>query len=117
MKSDADATAAEFAALGRKSHVVLGDVSSRSDVQRIVDSHVEALGPLFAMVANAGICQVKPVLELTEEDIKRMFEFNVNCVFNSYQVAAKQMIKQTTPGRLIGCSRYENTANQDDVAY
>lgn len=46
------------------------------------------------MVANAGIAQVKPALELTESDIRKMFEVNVFGLFNCYQVAAKHMIAQ-----------------------
>ena len=57
------------------------------------------------MVANAGICQVKPAVELTEQDFDRMFKVNVYGVFNSYQESAKQLIKQGTGGRLIGCAR------------
>ena len=58
-------------------------------------------------IANAGIAQVKPLLELTEDDFKRMFEVNVYGVHNCYQAAAKQLIKQgnCTPdnmGKLIG---------------
>ena len=106
MDAEARATAKEIQALGRQAHVALGDVSIRSDVERIVASHVEALGSLYAIVANAGICQVKPALELTESDIARMFEVNVFGVFNCYQAAAKQMIREGTKGRLIGCARY-----------
>ena len=60
-------------------------------------------------VANAGIAQVKPLLDLTEEDFQRMFSVNVFGVQNCYAAAAKQMIKQgkCTPdhlGKLIGVS-------------
>lgn len=60
---------------------------------------------LLQRVANAGICQVKPALKVTEADMQKMFEVNVFGVFNCYQVAAKQMIEQGTKGRIIGCSR------------
>lgn len=105
MAAEANTTAEEISKLGRKSHVALGDVSSRADVESIVAQHIEHVGPLFAMIANAGICQVKPILDTTDEDVKRMFEVNVFGVFNCYQVAAKQLIKQGTPGRLIAASR------------
>ena len=62
------------------------------------------------MIANAGIAQVKPVLELTEDDVRRMFEVNVFGLFHSYRVAAKQMIKQGTPGKIIGCARFVSQA-------
>lgn len=56
------------------------------------------------MIANAGIAQVKPLLELTSEDVHRMFDINFHGVFNCYQAAAKQMIKQGTGGKLIGAA-------------
>lgn len=104
MSAEAEATAKEIAALGRKSFVALGDVSVRANVESIVAQHVENIGPLFTMIANAGICEVKSVLEVTEEDIRKMYDVNVFGVFNCYQVAAKQLIKQGTPGRLIAAS-------------
>lgn len=33
------------------------------------------------MVANAGIAQVKALLDLTEQDLKRMFEVNGKTIF------------------------------------
>ena len=42
----------------------------------MVKASVQELGPLNTMVANAGIAQVKPLLDLTEEDVRRMFEVN-----------------------------------------
>ena len=57
------------------------------------------------MVANAGIAQVKPLLDLTHADLRRMFEINVFGVFNSYGSAAKEMIKQGSGGKIIGAAR------------
>lgn len=56
------------------------------------------------MVANAGIAQVKSLLEMTEADIRKIFDVNVIGVFNCYQAAAKQMIKQDSGGKLIGAA-------------
>ena len=52
------------------------DVSNLSEVQNLVQASVSELGPLNTMVANAGIAQVKALLDLTEQDLKRMFEVN-----------------------------------------
>jgi NAD(P)-dependent dehydrogenase (short-subunit alcohol dehydrogenase family) len=105
MSDEAHATAKEIAAMGRKSFVALGDVSVKSNVESIVAQHVENVGPLWAMIANAGICQVGPAIDATEEEIRKMFEVNVFGVFYCYQVAAKQLIKQGTPGRLLAAAR------------
>ena len=57
------------------------------------------------MVANAGIAQVKALLDLSTEDWDRMFAVNVRSVFLCYKEAAKLMIKQGTGGKIIGaCS-------------
>lgn len=111
LRGPAEATANEITHLGRKSNVALGDVSKRDEVEQICQSHVEALGPLFCMVANAGIAQVKPALDLTEQDVRKMFEVNVFGLFNCYQVAAKHMIAQGTKGRILGASRYAFKVN------
>lgn len=60
----------------------------------MIEHSVSTLGPLHCFVANAGIAQVKPLLDLTEEDMERMFSVNVYGVHNCYSLAAKQFIKQ-----------------------
>ena len=72
----------------------LCDVSSLSAVTSMVKSSVSTLGPLHTMIANAGIAQVKPLLELSEADVQRMMDVNFFGVFNCYTAAAKQMIAQ-----------------------
>lgn len=83
----------------------IADVSKLEQVQEVVQTSVDNLGPLNTMVANAGIAQVKQLLDLTEEDVRRMFEVNVFGVFNCYSTAAKQMIKQGGGGKVIGAAR------------
>jgi NAD(P)-dependent dehydrogenase (short-subunit alcohol dehydrogenase family) len=91
--------------MGRKSCLAIGDVSSLAQVESMVQTSVEQLGPLTTMVANAGVHQIKSVLELTEEDFQKMFKVNVFGVYASYVTAAKQMIKQGSGGKLIGAAR------------
>jgi len=63
-------------------------------VEELVQKSVSALGPLTTMVANAGIAQCKAPLDITEDDMQRMFSINVFGVHNCYSCAARQMIKQ-----------------------
>jgi NAD(P)-dependent dehydrogenase (short-subunit alcohol dehydrogenase family) len=95
----------EVKALGRKSVPAVADVSKRDQVEKMVEISTNELGPLNTMVANAGIAQVKQILDLTEDDVRRMFEVNVFGIFNCYSAAAKQMIKQGDGGKLIGAAR------------
>lgn len=103
----AEAVAQEIRDMGQKSTVAIADVSRLSEVTHMIEHVVQELGPLTTMVANAGIAQVKPLLDLTEDDFERMFRVNVFGVQNCYQAAAKQIIKQGTatpesPAKLIG---------------
>lgn len=45
-------------------------MSKRPEVDNLVQKSVEALGNLDTMVANAGIAQVKALLDLTEDDVE-----------------------------------------------
>lgn len=96
---------------GEKSAVgVVADVTKPAEVQDMIKQSVDALGPLTIMVANAGIAQVQPILEISDEDAHKMFEVNFFGVWNCYTHAARQMIKQgavpedSTGYKIIGCA-------------
>lgn len=60
-------------------------------------------------IANAGIAQVKALLDLTEADFERMVAVNLTGVHNCYAEAARQMMDQGTcephaPGKIIGAA-------------
>lgn len=103
-KPGIDETVKEIQGLGRRSYGHIADVSKLSEVENLISASVENLGPLNVMIANAGIAQVKALLDLTEDDLRRMFEVNVYGVFNCYSAAAKQMIKQGTGGKIVGAA-------------
>ncbi len=73
---------------------VVADVTSSSEVASMVEETVSKLGPLRIMVANAGIAQVQAALDISDEDVQKMFQVNFFGVWNCYTAAARQMIKQ-----------------------
>jgi len=103
-KSGSDEVVKEIQGLGRRAFAFSADVSDSQQVKDLIQASVKELGPLNTMVANAGIAQVKALLDLTDQDFKRMFEVNVNGVFNCYSHAARQMISQGTGGKLLGAA-------------
>ncbi|KIW08873.1 uncharacterized protein PV09_00797 [Verruconis gallopava] len=103
-KAGIDDVVAQIRSKGRKATGFVADVSKLSEVDDMVQHSVSELGNLDTMVANAGIAQVKALLDLNEKDLRRMFEVNVFGVYNCYVSAARQMIAQKTPGKLIGCA-------------
>ncbi|KAI1088071.1 hypothetical protein F5B19DRAFT_486217 [Rostrohypoxylon terebratum] len=104
-----DAVVKEIQGMGRKSVAAIADVTNRDQVKDLVQKSVKELGPLDTMIANAGICQVKSVLELSPAEFEHMFAVNVFGVQNCFAEAAAQMIAQGTckaerPGKLIAAS-------------
>ncbi|OAP65235.1 hypothetical protein AYL99_01207 [Fonsecaea erecta] len=89
---------------------VVADVTSSEEVQSMIKESVEKLGPLTVMVANAGIAQVAPALEISDADVRRMFDVNFMGVWLCYTQAAKQMISQgpvpegSSGYKIIGCA-------------
>ena len=87
---------------GRRALAVTADVSDADEVEGMVGRVADELGRLDVMVANAGIAQVKPLLEVTPEDFDGLMSVNLRGVFLCYQAAARQMIRQGGGGKIIG---------------
>lgn len=99
-----DGVAEEIRAAGRRTATIIADVSQPDEVERMVASVADELGRLDVMVANAGIAQVKPLLEVTPEDFDGLMAVNLRGVFLCYKAAAQQMIRQGGGGKIIGAA-------------
>ena len=96
--------AAEIRDAGRRSATVVADVSEPDEVERMVGTVADELGSIDVMVANAGIAQVKPLLDVTPEDFDGLMAVNLRGVFLCYTAAARQMIHQGEGGKIIGAA-------------
>nr|A0A1V0QSC6.1 RecName: Full=Short-chain dehydrogenase/reductase eriH; AltName: Full=Erinacine biosynthesis cluster protein H [Hericium erinaceus]ARE72245.1 NAD-binding protein [Hericium erinaceus] len=94
--------AEEIRATGRKAIVVPGDISQEAIVEKIVADTVEQLGGVDVMVANAGICELSPIVSTSVEQWDTTQAVNLRGVFLCFKHAGKQMLAQGRPGRLIG---------------
>lgn len=79
---------AEIKALGQNAVFVTADVSDRDQVFAAVDQAAEELGSFDVIANNAGIAQVKPITEVTEADLEKIFRINVYSVVYGIQAAA-----------------------------
>ncbi len=77
---------------GGKAALLQGDVADPADVQRIFTQCDAELGPLAALVNNAGIgAKAVKFADLDFERMKRMFEINVIGAFLCAQQAVRRM--------------------------
>ncbi|KAL1667325.1 hypothetical protein GGF50DRAFT_124953 [Schizophyllum commune] len=90
---------------GREALTVLADVSSESDVKRMVDKTAAHFGRLDVMVANAGVLIWKKCVDTTVEDFHRLHGVNSLGLFLCYKHATLKMQELgNKSGRIIGAS-------------
>ncbi len=90
----ADAVVGTIAKGGGRSVALKGDVAVEADVLGMFDAATKALGPLTAVIANAGV--VAPTAKLAEMSVERMrrvFEVNVLGAYLTAREATRRMSK------------------------
>jgi 3-oxoacyl-[acyl-carrier protein] reductase/pteridine reductase len=93
----------EIKALGRGAIAVQGDVSQRSDVQKLFAAVEAEFGGLDILVNNAGMFFAAEFEALTEEQWDRILDTNLKSQFLCCQTAAPIM-KRRGRGRIINIS-------------
>ena len=97
--------AEEIKALGRNTSVFAADVGDREQVFAAVDYAHNQLGGLDIMVNNAGICQVKPLMDVTQQDFEHIYRINVQGTLWGIQAAAEKFQALKRKGKIINaCS-------------
>jgi meso-butanediol dehydrogenase / (S,S)-butanediol dehydrogenase / diacetyl reductase len=104
MRPESDAVVDEIRAQERKSVAIEVDVSDAGQVDAMVQTTIEELGRLDVIVANAGIADVAPLLDVSPESFDRLMSINLRGVFLCYTAAARQMIDQGSGGKIIGAA-------------
>lgn|SRR5699024_3663291 len=95
--------ASSISQLGYSCDTYILDVRNKEKVFDVVEEIVNKYGQLDVMVANAGVVQVKPFVDITEKDMEKLFSVNVNGAMYCMQAAARQMKKQKS-GKIIVAS-------------
>jgi 3-oxoacyl-[acyl-carrier protein] reductase len=80
-------------AAGGKAIAVKGDVSKAADARAVVDEAIKTFGHLDVLVNNAGIYEMKPLEEVTEEHFHKTFDINVLGLLLVSKEAAKHLGK------------------------
>lgn len=78
--------------IGRRTHVVLGDLTDDGTPERLVSEAEAELGAVDILVNNAGICRWNPALDISPQEMHEVLHTNVGVVLAMCQAAARSMM-------------------------
>jgi short-subunit dehydrogenase len=85
--------------------VIPTDVTKRSDVERLRDRAIAALGAVDVWVNNAGQGITKPALELTDADFDSMMTINVKSALYGMQAIVPHFVERGR-GQIVNVSSF-----------
>ena len=94
-------TAAKMKEMGREFTSVVADLTSLDPIEGIIKAAVEKFGKVDILVNNAGIIRREDAIDFSEKDWDDVMNINIKTVFFLSQAAAKQFMKQKSPGKII----------------
>ena len=92
-QSEALGLAEELRQTGTKVVCLQADVSQQSEVQRMFREFDEAVGPLHALINNAGILASFLITDVDETKLNRLYGANV---FSAYYCAREAVLRMST---------------------
>lgn len=96
--------AGEVRDLGRRATTFEADVSKRDDVYAAIENAEKVLGGFDIMVNNAGIAQVQPIADVTQDELDKIMKINVGGVLWGIQAAAAKFKQRRHKGKIISAS-------------
>ncbi|BBZ05632.1 2-deoxy-D-gluconate 3-dehydrogenase [Mycolicibacterium chitae] len=91
----------EVTTLGGRAIAIPCDITDETAVIDAMERTVTELGPLGCFVANAGIVEASPIVDLTLESWRRVLATNLDGAFLCTREAARRFVAQDSGGSII----------------
>ncbi len=102
-EAGARATADAVQGIGRAAAIVQGDISDSAAADAVVSGAEDALGPLGALVLNAGITRDGLMMRMSDDDWQAVLDTNLSGSFYCARSALRGMMKRRT-GSIVAVS-------------
>ena len=117
-RDEAQALAAELAGLSVKAILIQADVSDPEQAERLVREAEEALGPLDAVVCNAGVALPQQLLtDTTADQWRRVMSVDLDGVFHTLQAAIPGLVRRKAGAIVTVSSMWGVTGGSCEVPY
>ena len=113
----ARATAGAVEATGRRARIVRADISDPAAAAALVEEAETEMGPLHALVANAGITRDGLAMRMSDDDWRAVLDTNLSGAFFTIRPALRGMLKRRA-GTIVAVSSVVGiTGNPGQVNY
>jgi 3-oxoacyl-[acyl-carrier protein] reductase len=85
---------------GGRAVTTVGDIGDRRNIESIVSTVQDALGPITLLICNAGIRNIHPALETTVEEWDQLVDVNLSSTLHLVQAVVGDMRKASF-GRIV----------------
>jgi len=114
----AEAVLAEIRSFGGAAAALAFDVSDREACAKAIVADLDARGPYFGAVLNAGVTADGPFPGLTNEDWDRVLRTNLDGFYNVLHPLVMPMVRARAGGRIVTISSAAGTTgNRGQVNY
>ena len=100
-EDDLAETVRQVEALDRRIVATKADVRDTAALKAAVDEGVAQLGRLDIVLANAGVFEIQPALEVSDDAWREMIDINLTGVWNTCKVALPHLIEGGRGGAMV----------------
>lgn len=116
--AEAEALRGEILERGGQADVIAFDITDRDEVRRCLEARMEADGPYYGIVCNAGITRDNAFPALTDEDWDLVLRTDLDGFFNVVHPLVMPMIMARRGGRIVCISSVSGViGNRGQVNY
>ncbi len=114
----AEGAAGEIAALGRNARLLQFDVAERAAAAAALGADIEAHGPYYGVVCNAGIARDAAFPAMSGQDWDAVVHTNLDSFYNVLQPLVMPMVRRRAPGRIVTLASVSGiTGNRGQANY
>ena len=95
-----ESVATEIRTLQRQVLAVTADVSSKDDVNRLVDTAAKTFGHIDILVNNAGVTRDQLIMRMTDEEWDTVLNIDLKSAFLCTRAVLRHMLRQRS-GRIV----------------
>ncbi len=100
-EEDLAETVRQVEALDRRIVAAKADVRDTAALQAALDDGIAQLGRVDIVLANAGVFEIRPALELTDRAWQEMIDVNLTGVWNTCKVALPHLVEGGRGGAIV----------------